>query len=153
MLQIAASNGRKHKRFYEALGDAEEAKRSSLAERNERFDEKYRFVAEKMMEKTADEWEAYLQSKHVPAARVRELREAVADPHVRHRGVLHRIDSVPGAGGKPMTVPLTAFRLAHGGASIERPPGRVGEHTDEVLRAVGYSDAQLAALRKDKAIV
>ena len=152
MLQIAASNGRQHKRFYEALGNADEAKRSSLDERNERFDEKYRFVTEKMMEKTADEWEAYLQSKHVPAARVRELREAVADPHVKHRGVLHRIENVPGV-GKPMTVPLTAFRFAHGGASIERPPGRVGEHTDEVLRAVGYSDAQLAALRQANAIV
>ena len=150
MLQIAASNGRQHKRFYEALGNPEEAKRSSLDERNARFDEKYRFVTEKMMEKTADEWEAYLQSKHVPAARVRELREAVADPHVRHRGILHRIENVA---GKPMTVPLTAFKFAHGGASIERPPGRVGEHTDEVLKVVGYSDEQLAALRKAKAIV
>ena len=34
--------------------------------------------AEKMKEKTADEWESYLQSRHVPAARVRELREALA---------------------------------------------------------------------------
>ena len=152
MLQIAASNRRQHERFYAALGNPEEAKRSSLAERNERFDEKYRFVSEKMMEKTADEWEAYLQSNHVPAARVRELREAVADPHVKHRGVLHRIENVPGA-GKPMTVPLTAFKFAHGGASIERPPGRVGEHTDEVLKVVGYSDTELAALRKAKAIV
>jgi crotonobetainyl-CoA:carnitine CoA-transferase CaiB-like acyl-CoA transferase len=59
---------------------------------------------------------------------------------------------MPGA-GKPMTVPLTAFKLAHGGASVERAPGRVGEHTDEVLKAVGYSDEQLAALRKSKAIV
>ena len=151
MLQIAASNGRQHERFFRALGNPEEAERSSLAERYERFDEKYRFVAEKMMEKTADEWEAYLQSKHVPAARVRELREAVADPHVAHRGVLHRIENVPGS-DKPMTVPLTAFRFAHGGASIERAPGRVGQHTDEVLKAVGYSDEQLAALRKSQAI-
>jgi crotonobetainyl-CoA:carnitine CoA-transferase CaiB-like acyl-CoA transferase len=87
----------------------------------------------------------------VPAARVRELREAVADPHVKHRGVLQRVENVPGT-DKPMTVPLTAFKFAHGGASIERAPGRVGQHTDEVLKAVGYSDEQLAALRKSKAI-
>ena len=152
ILQIAASNARQHERFYRALGNDEEAKRSSLDERYARFDEKYRFVAEKMMEKTADEWEAYLQSKHVPAARVRELREAVADPHVKHRGVLHRIENVPGI-GKSMTVPLTAFKFAHGGASVERPPARVGEHTDEVLEAVGYTEADISALRKAKAIV
>ena len=152
LLQIAASNARQHKRFFEALGNPEEAKRSSLEERYARFDEKYQWVAAKMKEKTAEQWETYFQSKHVPACRVRELREAVADPHVKHRGVLHRIENLPGA-GKPMTVPLTAFKLAHGGASVERAPGRVGEHTDEVLKAVGYSDEQLAALRKSRAIV
>jgi len=152
LLQIAASNARQHKRFFEALGNPEEAKRSSLEERYARFDEKYKWVAEKMKEKTAEQWEVYFQSKHVPACRVRELREAVADPHVKHRGVLHRIENMPGA-GKPMTVPLTAFKLAHGGASVERAPGRVGEHTDEVLKAVGYSDEQLAGLRKSKSIV
>lgn len=152
LLQIAASNGRQHKRFFEALGNPEEARRNSLKERNARFDEKYKFVAEKMKEKTAAEWEEYFQSKHVPACRVREMREAVEDPQIKARGLLHRFESMDGA-GKPISVPLTAFRLAHGGASIERAPGRVGQHTDEVLKAVGYSDAQLAELRNAKAIV
>jgi formyl-CoA transferase len=83
---------------------------------------------------------------------VRELREAVEDPQVKHRGLLHRFDAMDGI-GKPMSVPLTAFKLAHGGASIERAPGRVGQHTDEVLKGVGYSDAELASLRAAKAIV
>jgi crotonobetainyl-CoA:carnitine CoA-transferase CaiB-like acyl-CoA transferase len=104
-----------------------------------------------MKEKTAAEWEEYFQSKHVPACRVRELREAVTDPQVKHRGLLHRFETMDGA-GKPMSVPLTAFRFRHGGASIERAPGKVGQHTDEVLRLVGYTDGDLAALRKAKAI-
>ena len=33
IVQLAASNGRQHRRFYEAIGDPEEAKRSSLEER------------------------------------------------------------------------------------------------------------------------
>ena len=49
--------------------------------------------------------------------------------------------------GKPVTVPLAAFKFAHGGPSIERPPARVGEHTDTVLASVGYSAAEIAALR------
>ena len=47
-----------------------------------------------------------------------------------------------------MTVPLTAFKFAHGGASIERPPARLGEHTDEILASAGFSAAEIAALRK-----
>jgi crotonobetainyl-CoA:carnitine CoA-transferase CaiB-like acyl-CoA transferase len=151
LLQIAASNGRQHQRFFEALGNPEEAKKNSLKERYERFDEKYRFVAEKMKEKTAAEWEEYFQARHVPACRVRELREAVADPQVKHRGLLHKFDAMDGV-GKPMSVPLTAFKFKHGGASVERAPGKVGQHTDEVLKLVGYTDADLAALRKAKSI-
>ena len=52
--------------------------------------------------------------------------------------MLHRHENVPGV-GKPVTVPLAAFKFAHDGPSIERPPARVGEHTDEVLAAVGYT--------------
>ena len=103
------------------------------------------------MEKTVDEWEAYLQSERVPAARVRELREALADPQVATRGVLHRHENVPGI-GKPLTVPLAAFKFAHDGPSIERSPARFAEHTDQVLRSAGYSDKQIVEMRKSGAI-
>ena len=49
-------------------------------------------------------------------------------------------------------VTMAAFKFAHDGPSIERPPARVGEHTDEVLTAVGYSAEQIAALRRSGAI-
>lgn len=152
LLQIAASNGRQHKRFFEALGNSQEASKNSLKERYERFDEKYQFIAAKMKEKTAAEWEEFFQQRHIPACRVRELREAVEDPQIKHRGLLHRFAAMDGV-GKPMSVPLTAFRFAHGGASVERAPGRIGQHTDEVLKAVGYSEAELSALRAAKAIL
>jgi len=151
IVQLAASNARQHRRFYEAIGDPEEAKRSSLEERYARYQEKLAAVAEKMKEKTAEEWETYFQSRHIPATRVRELREALADPHLESRGVLHRHEKAPGV-DKPLTVPLAAFTFAHDGPSIERPPARVGEHTDEVLSAVGYTAEQIAALRRSGAI-
>jgi len=52
----------------------------------------------------------------------------------------------------PITVPMAAFTFAHDGPSIERPPAGVGEHTDEVLKAVGYDAEQIAALRRSGAI-
>ena len=51
-----------------------------------------------------------------------------------------------------MTVPVAAFKFAHGGPSVERAPARVGEHTDEVLAAAGFSAAEIAALRKAGAV-
>jgi crotonobetainyl-CoA:carnitine CoA-transferase CaiB-like acyl-CoA transferase len=146
LVQLAASNPRQHRRFYQAIDEPAEARRSSLDERYTRYDEKYALIAAKLKSRTADEWERYLQSKHVPATRVRELPETLQDPQLKHRAVLHQLESVPGV-DKPVTVPLAAFKFAHGGPSIERPPARVGEHTDAVLASVGYSAAEIAALR------
>jgi len=151
LLQIAASNPRQHRRFYTAIGEPAEAERTSLDERYTRYDEKFAMVAGKIRQKTADEWENYLQDRHVPATRVRELPETLQDPHLKHRAVLHRFENVPGV-GKPVTVPLAAFKFAHDGPSIERPPARVGEHTDAVLASVGYNAAEIAALRKARAV-
>jgi crotonobetainyl-CoA:carnitine CoA-transferase CaiB-like acyl-CoA transferase len=151
LLQLAASNRRQHRRFYAAIGEAAEAERTSLEERNARYEEKHAMIAAKLKAKTAQEWENYLQEKHVPATRVRETHEALEDPQLRHRGVLHRHERVPGV-DKPVTVPLAAFKFAHDGPSIERPPARLGEHTDPVLASVGYSTQEIAALRKAKAV-
>jgi len=151
LVQLAASNPRQHRRFYQAIDEPAEADRASLDERYTRYEEKYATIAAKMKSKTADQWENYLQSKHVPATRVRELPETLRDPHLKHRAVLHRHESVPGV-GKPVTVPLAAFKFAHGGPSIERPPARVGEHTDAVLASVGYTAAEIAALREAGAV-
>lgn len=151
LLQLAASNPRQHQRFYNAIGEPGEAERRSLDERYSRYDDKQSMIARKIREKPAQEWEDYFQSKHVPATRVRELKETLQDPHLKHRGVLHRHENVPGV-DKPVTVPLCAFKLAHDGASIEKPPPRLGEHTDSVLGAIGYGAAEIAALRKSGAI-
>jgi crotonobetainyl-CoA:carnitine CoA-transferase CaiB-like acyl-CoA transferase len=151
LVQLAASNARQHQRFYNAIGEPGEAERRSLDDRHARYEEKQSSIARKMKEKTAQEWEDYLQSKHVPAARVRELRETLQDPHLKHRGVLHRHENVPGV-GKAVTVPLCGFKFAHDGASIERPPPQLGQHTDEVLASAGYATAEIAAMRKAGAV-
>jgi len=151
LVQLAASNGRQHRRLYEAIGEPEEARHTSYDDRNTDTEMKASKIAEKMKGKTAAEWEDFLQSRHVPAARVRELHEALSDPHLKSRGVLHTHAEVPGV-GKQVTVPLAAFKFAHDGPSIERPPARLGEHTDEVLRAIGYDVAQIVALRQSGSI-
>ena len=51
-----------------------------------------------------------------------------------------------------MTVPIAAFKFAHDGPSLERPPARMGEHTDAVLKSAGYGADEIAALRKAGAI-
>ncbi len=149
-LMIAASNRGQHERLFRALDRPDLAAQSSHEERERRYEEQTKELEAIIAKRTADEWEEYLQSRHVPAGRVRTLAEALADPQLKARRVLHE-QEIPGASGS-ITVPLAAFKFAHGGPSIETPPPRLGEHTDPVLRELGYSDADIAALRAAGAV-
>ena len=86
--------------------------------------------------RSADEWETFLQANHVPAARVRSMGEALADPQIAARGVIHKHAKGNGMEGG-FGVPLTAFMFAHGSARIDSPPPTMGQHNDEILAELG----------------
>lgn len=108
-------------------------------------------LTEILATRTAAEWELFFNPRHVPAQRVRTMVEAMADPQLETRGVIHRFPSAPGVAG-PFGVPLAAFTFAHGGPSIESPPRRLGEHTLPALRDLGYGDAEIAAFKEARVI-
>jgi crotonobetainyl-CoA:carnitine CoA-transferase CaiB-like acyl-CoA transferase len=150
-LMIAASNQGQHERLFNALGRPDLAAQSSHDERERLYEQQSAELDAIIAGRTADEWERYLQSRHVPAGRVRTLGEALEDPHLESRAVLHEHAKIDGVEGS-VTVPLAAFKFAHGGPSIDTPPPRLGEHTDEVLKELGYTRDQIAALRADDVI-
>jgi crotonobetainyl-CoA:carnitine CoA-transferase CaiB-like acyl-CoA transferase len=150
MVMIGASNLRQQARFWRAVERPDMIKTDNEA----RIDDREReatVIADIIKTRTADEWEAYFQARHVPAARVRGMAEALADPHFENRRVFHHFDSVPGVDG-PVGVPLAAFKFAHGGPSIEVPPREMGADTEAVLGELGYSAAEIAALRAARTI-
>ena len=151
LVMLGASNRGQHERMFRAVGRPDLAEQSGNEQREELCEAHAQVLREIMKERTAQEWEEYLQARHVPAARVRPMAEAVADPQLQHRGVVHRHNGngdIPG----DLTVPLAAFRFAHGGPSIETPPPRLGQHNAEVLGARGYSADQIEAFRRDGVI-
>jgi len=150
LVMLGASNLRQQKRLWAALERPDMAKRDN----DERDADRDREEAELnaiMATRTAAEWEDFLQARHVPAARVRRMEEALADPQLASRGVLHRHEGAPGVAG-PFTVPMAAFKFAHDGPRIDTPPPALGQHTDEVLAELGYSVADIAALRAEGVI-
>ena len=110
-----------------------------------------KLLAEIMLTRTAAEWEEWLQERHVPACRVRTMGEALADPQIASRGVLHRHESAPGIDGA-FSVPVAAFKFAHDGPRVDFPPPRFGQHTDEVLGSLGYTATDIADFRAAKVV-
>ena len=99
-------------------------------------DEQARALAEVraiMKTRTRDEWLAHFADIDVCLTPVNSVEEALADPHLKARGMVHRHEGVTYV-GSPLMKPL------------RRSPA-LGEHTDEVLAALGFDAARRQQLR------
>ena len=91
-----------------------------------------------------------LEKARVPAGPVLDLEQVLDDPQVKARGLLRYVEH-PGA-AKPVPLADTAVRLSATPGGIRSRAAALGEHTDEVLREIGYSDNQIASLRAGEVV-
>jgi crotonobetainyl-CoA:carnitine CoA-transferase CaiB-like acyl-CoA transferase len=98
------------------------------------------FLADTFRTRTQAEWVAWMADKDVAFAPVKTLREALDDPQVRDREM----------------VVLDARGFEHIGVAIkyDDEPGRIdfglpalGEHSEDILRGLGYTESELAAMK------
>jgi len=135
LVMLGASNLRQQRRLWKLLERPDMIKKTN-DERDADHAREVALLEEIMLTRTADEWEEFLQARHVPAARVRTMAEAVADPQLASRGIIHRHSSATGMDGG-FGVPLAAFTFAHGGPRIDAPPPTLGQHNDEIFSELG----------------
>ncbi|MBB5448797.1 crotonobetainyl-CoA:carnitine CoA-transferase CaiB-like acyl-CoA transferase [Paraburkholderia sp. Kb1A] len=86
-----------------------------------------------------------LEKAKIPAGPVYSPREALDDPVVRASKAFDWVD-YPGL-SRSAPIVLSPTTLSRTPPTIESRPPTIGEHTTEVLREVGYSDSEIAALR------
>jgi crotonobetainyl-CoA:carnitine CoA-transferase CaiB-like acyl-CoA transferase len=108
----------------------------------------HEIIEEVMRQRTSAEWSDIFAKHDIPAGRVLTSPETVQLDHYGHRTIMQTVDTEHG----PIKVVGSGFRMEHDGGSIDRPPAKLGEHTDEVLGEAGYSAAEIAALRTDKVV-
>jgi formyl-CoA transferase len=99
--------------------------------------------------RTASEWVDALLAVGVPAGPINTIAEVFEDPQVLARNM--RVDvQHPKLG----TVTMSGISYKHGDTpgTIRRHPPLLGEHTDEVLSALGLDMEEIAALRREGAI-
>jgi crotonobetainyl-CoA:carnitine CoA-transferase CaiB-like acyl-CoA transferase len=137
LLMLGASNLRQQRRLWTVLERPDMIKRTS-DERAQDHARETAVLTGIFKTRTADEWEEFFQARHVPAARVRTMGEAVADPQTASRSVIHRHDGAPGIEGG-FGVPLAAFAFAHGGPRIDTPPPAIGQHNEEIFAELGVT--------------
>lgn len=93
--------------------------------------------------RTTDEWVAAFDAAGVPSGPVRYTAELFDDPQVQAMELLREFEH-PVVG--PVVMANSPLRMSGGETGTRRPSPALGQHSREVLREVGYSDAEIEAL-------
>ena len=99
--------------------------------------------------KTADEWFVLLTEVDVCAAPILTLEEAYSDPHNVARNM---VVEIPGLDGAPARHVGIAPKLSDTPGRVRFRPPMPGEHTDDVLKSLGYDAATIAAMRAKESV-
>jgi formyl-CoA transferase len=152
-INIAANKQEQWEAMAEVIGAPELKADPRFEERDERKKNRRALtplVEEKLATRPTADWVEALNARDVPSGDILPLGAALDQAQVRHRGVLHDVH-VDDEIGDVRLFGLTA-QLSRTPGAIKSPPPRLGEHTAEVLAAVGYSKEDVAAL-KEKGVV
>ncbi len=96
-----------------------------------------------------DDWAELLDAAGVPAGPIRNYEQSCSDPHTLAREMVVEMDHPTEGRVRALGIPV---KLSETKGSIRRTPPGLGEHTDEILGAAGFSAAEIEAMRANGAV-
>lgn len=104
-----------------------------------------------LRQQPATYWEDQLNKAGVPAGRVLSVPQALGLPQIAHRELIRKVSDVPGL-SKPVSVVQGGYRYSNADVPEDLRPPTLGQHTDDVLRELGFAAEEIASFRTKGAI-
>ena len=151
-LVIGANADSIFKRLMTAIGREDLAGDPALASnegRVKRTDELDKVIGEWVARRDLEDALRILAHAEVPSGKIYDVADIARDVHYQARGMLeqHRLED-----GTPIKLPGIVPKLSNSPGQTRWLGPKLGAHTEEVLRGIGYSTEDVAALRAQRVI-
>lgn len=136
---LAVGNDEQFQRFAVGIGHpdlAEDPRFATNRERVNNLDTLHPLICERLAEKDLADWIGIFGDQKVPCGPINTVPMVFAEPQVQHRQMLRDLPH-PLSGTVPSVV--SPMRFDRSSLSFESPPPLLGEHTDDILGALGLS--------------
>ncbi|PXY30087.1 CoA transferase [Prauserella sp. PE36] len=151
-LTVGANNDRLWQRMCAVLGREDLLADERFTGNTDRVRHREELAAElstTLKERDTDEWVDALLEAGVPAGPIRDYAQSCSDPHTLAREMVVELDHPTEGKVRSLGIPV---KLSGTPGSIRRVAPALGEHTDELLRAAGWTDEEIATLRAEGAV-
>lgn len=144
---LACGNDKQFRTVCELIGRPELAADPRFATNPQRVHYRADLVpqlAQAFLARGRDEWLKLLDAAGVPCGPINTVDEAFADPQIQHRQMAIQLRDAAG-----QAVPQVACPIKMSGTppQYQAAPPKLGEHTDAVLKSLGYSAEAIAQLK------
>ncbi|HEY8602682.1 MAG TPA: CoA transferase [Thermomicrobiales bacterium] len=149
---IGATGDKRWSAFCRILDAPEWLTDPRFATNGDRYARRYELadlISEKLQTHTTAEWEVILNEAGIPCGPIHQLDEALDHPQTRHREMVVEREHPTLGSVRLLGLPV---KLSDTPGGVHRTPPLMGEHTTEILRELGLSDAELQELQRQGVI-
>jgi formyl-CoA transferase len=144
---IAVGNDRQFARLAEICGHPEWTSDDRFASNGARVAHRadmVKLISETIRQKPASDWLEQLEIAGIPAGPINTITQALTDVQAQHRRMVRTLAGVPLVG--------SPVRLDGDRADSELPPPALGQHSADVLEALGLTSEEVEQLRSAKVV-
>ena len=146
-INIAVFGGKIWERFAEVMGAPEwiaDERSQTKSSRSVHRDWLNAEIEQRLAGNTSDYWIETLNAAGVACGRINNLKQVFEEPQVKHLGILRKVTSTHFGEQTLMGQPVTLTRTP---STIARAAPKRGEHTEEILREIGYDRDALSRMK------
>ena len=151
-INVGGANQANWERIAKAIGHEDlidDPRFRTNGDRMKHLDELTPLIAERMRTRTSAQWIREFEALDIAVGPINSIGQMLAEPQVAAREMVVEVDHPKAGLTKVLGMPV---KFSDTPCAVTRAAPLLGQHTDEVLRSIGYSGAEIEALRASGAV-